>query len=138
MSDIETIADDNGVIQTIIGRCFIPNWSKSRHPDTVITLCRSKTIPHNQFFVTSSMGLPSDKDAALMISSIQHSAIQLAVSTRINEDTGWISIEDSLPEDGQHIEGRSGYSKVFWEEVWNEDEPLGNMTHWRLSLKGEI
>lgn len=44
----------------------------------------------------------------------------------------WISVNKRLPEDGQAIRGRSWLGE--WEETWDEDEPIGRMTHWKESV----
>jgi len=55
----------------------------------------------------------------------------------------WTSITDSLPEDGQLIDGLSSTKDdvselpAAWTEVWDSDEPLGYMTHWRPAERSE-
>lgn len=47
----------------------------------------------------------------------------------------WISIHKALPRDGDYIQGKSATGK--WVEVWDSDEPLGQMTEWRPLTKIE-
>jgi len=74
------------------------------------------------------MSIPAelDHDADLVISE---------ASKRLMSMT-WISVEDRQPEHGQKIvgfaycnEGEPGAHGV-WDEVWDNDEPIGAMTHW--------
>lgn len=43
----------------------------------------------------------------------------------------WIPVTDRLPDEGDEIEGRAANGRT-WTEVWDGDEPVGRMTHWRL------
>ena len=50
----------------------------------------------------------------------------------------WISVDTGLPEDGKLICGININShQIFtqsriWVETWDEEEPIGRMTHWFL------
>ena len=49
----------------------------------------------------------------------------------------WIPIGFAQPKPGQRIYGAAaavmpnGVEYRFWHEEWDEDEPLGSMTHWQ-------
>ena len=45
------------------------------------------------------------------------------------KEAKWIDINQSRPKDGQKIEGKSP-SGAWW-ETWDDQEPVGTMTHWR-------
>jgi len=42
----------------------------------------------------------------------------------------WISCEEKMPDHGQSITGKNEFMSM-WEEEFDSDEPLGQMTHWK-------
>ncbi len=49
----------------------------------------------------------------------------------VNDRTDkWISVNDSLPLEGQQIDGKN-LNGEQWSEIYDSSEPVGYMTHWR-------
>jgi len=42
----------------------------------------------------------------------------------------WIDIREYLPKDGDDVIAKSATG--WWAETWDNDEPIGQTTHWKL------